>query len=156
LEGNLDLQSLASQTRCMAHIYLAFDFGADEEKAQQARHKLDGWKQAFRLDKKLLYKFDRGDDVPADTPPEPEKKEKSSKGAKSKTAKSEKTAESSPAVEKIKLLLRLAFSNHEKLSEQRWVERIPGEEPFKGASPVAVRPGEPSFDEIETRFDGLD
>src|ERR1700738_4121822 len=43
----------------MAHIYMHFDFGADEEKAQEARHKLDVWKQAFRLDKKLQYKLDR-------------------------------------------------------------------------------------------------
>ena len=43
----------------MAHIYLTFDFAKDEEKAQQARHKLEGWKQAFRLDKKLLYKVER-------------------------------------------------------------------------------------------------
>jgi len=40
----------------MAHSYIKLDFGTDEEKAQQARHKLDGWKQAFRLDKRLLYK----------------------------------------------------------------------------------------------------
>ena len=56
---HLDLLRWAKQTRLMAHIYMTFDFGTDEEKAQQARHKLDGWKQAFRLDKKLLYKFDR-------------------------------------------------------------------------------------------------
>jgi hypothetical protein len=43
----------------MAHSYIKLDFGTDEEKAQQARHKLDGWKQAFRLDKRLLYKLDR-------------------------------------------------------------------------------------------------
>ena len=43
----------------MAHIYMSFDFGTDEEKAQLARHKLEMWKQAFRLDKKLLYKFER-------------------------------------------------------------------------------------------------
>jgi hypothetical protein len=51
----------ASQTRVMAHTYMVFDFGADEEKAQQARHKLEGWKQAYRLDKKLQIKFDRSD-----------------------------------------------------------------------------------------------
>src|ERR1700682_1329033 len=50
----------------MAQTYLLFDFGADEEKLQQARHKLDGWKQAFRLDKKLQFKFDRGE-APAET-----------------------------------------------------------------------------------------
>ncbi len=47
----------------MAHIYMHFDFGADEEKAQEARHKLDGWKQAFRLDKKLQYKMERPEDA---------------------------------------------------------------------------------------------
>jgi hypothetical protein len=150
------LIDIASQTSFMAHIYLTFDFGADEEKAQQARHKLDGWKQAFRLDKKLLYKFDRSDGTPAEAPAEPAKKEKPAKGGKSKATKAEKNEETPASAEKIKLLLRLAFSNHEKLSEQRWVERIPGEEPFKGASPAAIRPGEPTFDETETRFDGLD
>jgi hypothetical protein len=45
----------------MAHTYMLFDFGADEDKAQQARHKLEGWKQAYRLDKKLQVKFDRGE-----------------------------------------------------------------------------------------------
>src|SRR5206468_676428 len=57
--GQLDLGSSASQTQSMSHIYIRLDFGTDEEKAQLARHKLDGWKQAFRLDKKLLYKLDR-------------------------------------------------------------------------------------------------
>jgi len=50
----------------MALIYMHFDFGADEEKAQQARHKLDVWKQAFRLDKKLQYKLDRPEDDEAE------------------------------------------------------------------------------------------
>jgi len=43
----------------MAQTYLLFDFGPDEEKVQQARHKLESWKQAFRLDKKLQYKLER-------------------------------------------------------------------------------------------------
>ena len=50
----------------MAHTYMVFEF-PNEEKAQQARHKLEGWKQAFRLDKKLQVKFDRGDEVAAET-----------------------------------------------------------------------------------------
>ena len=45
----------------MAQTFLVFDFGADEESAQQARHKVEGWKQGFRLDKKLLLKFDRSE-----------------------------------------------------------------------------------------------
>src|SRR5215813_4399362 len=58
----LDLARGETQTENMAHIYLTFDFGKDEERAQQARHKLDAWKQAFRLDKKMQGKFDRKED----------------------------------------------------------------------------------------------
>ena len=143
----------------MAHIYLTFDFASDEEKAQQARHKLDGWKQAFRLDKKLLYKFDRGDGADTEEKAEaPAKKERTIKGAKSKgtASKREKAAETAPAVSHAKLYLRLAFSNHEKLTEQRWVERIPAEEPFREASPATIRQGEAGFEEVESHFEELD
>src|SRR5258708_32134338 len=58
----LDLAWRGTQTKFMAHIYLTFDFGKDEEKAQQARHKLDSWKQAVKLDKKMQGKFDRTED----------------------------------------------------------------------------------------------
>ena len=54
----------------MAHaygIYIRFDFGTDEEKAQQARHKLDGWRQAFRLDKRVQYKMDRPESAATET-----------------------------------------------------------------------------------------
>ena len=153
----------------MAHIYLTFDFGTDEEKAQQARHRLDGWKQAFRLDKKLIYKFDRSDGAEAKQVEEAAKSEKNgkqerdAKAAKGKGGRKSKGAEAPPETretpetpEKIKLLIRLAFSNHEKLSEQRWVERIPAEEPFKAASPATLREGENRFEETESRFDDLD
>src|SRR4029077_5506231 len=33
--------------------------GREKKKAQQPRHKLESWKQAFRLDKKLQYKLER-------------------------------------------------------------------------------------------------
>lgn len=148
----------------MAHIYLTFDFAGDEEKAQQARHKLDGWKQAFRLDKKLLYKFDRGDGAIAaapepqrtEEPEKPAKKAKAAKEAKPKAVKAEKEAAKPAPATQAKLYLLLAFSNHEKLTEQRWVDRIPVEEPFKSASPAAIRQGEPGFDEVESHFDDLD
>ena len=52
--------------RCMAHTFMIFDFGSDEEAAQQARHKVEGWKQGFRLGNKLMVKFDRGDEKAAD------------------------------------------------------------------------------------------
>ncbi len=162
----------------MAHTYLLFDFGADEEKAQLARHKLEGWKQAFRLDKKLLYKLERGEAdgknaaEPAATPAETAKVEKPKAKAKSGPKSSAKSnAKSKPADEeslkespkdspapngKVHLLVRLYFSGHEKLTEHRWIERIPSEEPFKEASPRVVRQGEAQWDEVVKQFESLE
>jgi len=137
----------------MAHTYLLFEFAQDEEKAQQARHKLEGWKQAFRLDKKLLYKMERaavdgGETKPAET--EKEKPKGKGKGA----AKGEGGPEK--AKEDIRLLIRLDFSGHEKLSAQRWTQRIPAEEPFSGASPKVIKAGDEAFEGTEKRFEELD
>ncbi len=52
--------------------------------------------------------------------------------------------------------MRLGFSGHEKLSEHRWVERIPTEEPFVTASPVTIKPDSAKFEEIEKRFEDLE
>src|SRR4030095_15801516 len=113
----------------MAHIYMTFDFGTDEEKAQQARHKLDGWKQAFRLDKKLLYKFERATlEVDGRSGPEPvlaqkeaaktEKLTKRGKAGKSAATKvkpeREKAEESAAAAGPVTLHLRLGVSRPEK------------------------------------------
>jgi hypothetical protein len=146
----------------MAQTYLLFNFGSDEEKVQQARHKLEGWKQAFRLDKKLQYKLEREQSpVPeplAKAEPEPTKTEKPKAGK----AKSKPTTKSSatPAVTEnhgpVKLLVRLYFSGHEKLSEQRWLDRIPTEEPFKSASPKIIRESEPEFADVLKQFDTLE
>ena len=152
-----------TQTAGMAHIYMVFDFATDEEKLQQARHKLEGWKQAFRLDKKLLYKMERveGDGTSAKS----DQAEKSAKQEKAeKPAKGKGKAKAPVAVEEkqpqangdVKLLVRLAFSGHEKLSEQRWVQRIPTEEPFHGASPKVVKSGEAGFEDVAKRFEELD
>ena len=160
----------ASQTRVMAHTYMVFDFGADEEKAQQARHKLEGWKQAYRLDKKLQIKFDRsdaqdghanGEEGAADEPEEREKPAKSGKSAKTKPKSSTKVSKSSAKSEpagagEVKLLVRLYFSGHEKLSEQQWIERIPADDLLKGASPKIVREGDADFDDTVKQFDSLD
>jgi hypothetical protein len=150
----------------MAHTYILFDFGADEEKAQRARHKLEGWKQAFRLDKKLQFKFDRSEsasrEVAAGTekPEKPEKPEKSSKSgkpkAKSKPKADGESSEAAASNGSVKLLVRLYFSPHEKLSEQRWLQRIPAEEPFNRAAPRVVQEGESGFPEALAQFDGLD
>jgi hypothetical protein len=154
----------------MAHTYMLFDF-ADEEKAQQARHKLETWKQAFRLDKKLQYKLDRGevpDSDAASAEPEPEPASKSTKGAKSvksdRSAKSgaksgakadAKSSDLAGSSGPVKLLVRLYFSGHEKKSEQRWLDRIPVEDPFKAASPKVLQEGEAGFDDALADFDRL-
>jgi len=142
----------------MAHIYLLFEFAKDEEKAQQARHKLETWKQAFRLDKKLLYKLERIAAAPVDGGAKPAKAEKAANKAKGKgAAKTKAEVEVETASnEDIRLLVRLGFSGHEKLSEERWVQRIPAEEPFRDASPVVVKPGEADFEATEQRFEDLD
>lgn len=161
----------------MAHTYLLFDFGNDEEKAQAARHKLEGWKQAFRLDKKLLYKLDRGepaaDSATQTAPATPDESPSKSSKTSAKSSKSAKSAAKSKAMSKedsppeetpaavpsanarVSLLVRLYFSGHEKLTEQRWLSRIPADESFKGASPRVVHQGDAQFDEFVQQFDSL-
>ena len=153
----------------MAHIYIRFDFGTDEEKAQLARHKLDGWKQAFRLDKRVLYKLDRPESAAGEPAAKPEatakpaaaEKSKSKATAKSAGKTSGKSVASAAAKPdgapngKVGLLVRLYFSSHEKLSEQRWVERIPSEEPFKSATPKVIHQNDPEFDETDKQFEAL-
>src|SRR5450755_2180579 len=129
----------------MAHIYMKFDFGTDEETAQQARHKLDVWKQAFRLDKKLQYKLDRGEELEGEAATlaseesheerretkaaekkHPDKKHSVGKPkAKQQTGKHDEAKDEAPAIfdgRNVTLLVRLYFSSHEKLSEQRWFD----------------------------------
>src|SRR6266436_6927736 len=149
----------ASQTSVMAHTYLLFDFGPDEEKVQQARHKLESWKQAFRLDKKLQYKLEREQSAApdaAETKSEPANLDKP-KPAKTKSKSKPKSGESeSENSGPVKLFVRLYFSGHEKLSEQRCIDRIPTEEPFKSASPRTVRESEPAFADVLKQFDTLE
>jgi hypothetical protein len=170
--GHLDFECGASQTPFMAHSYIRFDFGTDEEKAQQARHKLDGWRQAFRLDKKLQYKMDRPESAAAETASKPEpapaaaavpekSKGKAAEKAKGKAATAKASApppeKPSPAANgKVSLLVRLYFSSHEKLSEQRWLDRIPSEEPFKSASPKVVHHSDPEFESTDKQFEALE
>lgn len=155
----LTCRHLASQTSVMAQTYLLFDFGPDEEKVQQARHKLESWKQAFRLDKKLQYKLERELSAAPGTveaklgPAKPEKGRSAKTKSKSKPKSDEPESENGGPV---KLFVRLYFSGHERLSEQRWIDRIPTEEPFKSASPKVVRETEPGFADILKQFDTLE
>jgi hypothetical protein len=138
----------------MAQSIFIFDFGTNEEAAQQARHKIEGWKQGFRLGNKMTLKFEReeiaakgdaGEGAPA-------------KGAKKSGDKKsgEKKDENAEAPTRVKLLLKLDFSDHEKLSYQRWLDRIPAEEPFKSVKAETVRNGDPEHPKVAERFDSLD
>jgi hypothetical protein len=135
----------------MAHDFLIFDFGTNEEVAQQARHKVEGWTQGFRLGKKMLLKFEReAVDVASESEPETDGKKPSA--SKKKSASKSDAAESSA---KVRVLVRLDFSDHEKLSHQRWLDRIPTEEPFKSAKAEIIRQGQPGFAEAAELFDSL-
>ncbi len=130
----------------MAHSYLVFDFGNNEETAQQARHKIEAWKQGFRLGTKLLLKFERA---------EPEEKEDGAGKAPAAKKKSSKEEKSDSATH-VRLLVRLDFSDHEKLSQQRWLDRIPAEDPFKSAECEIIRPPDAEFEETAELFESLD
>jgi hypothetical protein len=153
--SHLDLEERTSQTRRMNNSFLVFDFGNNEEAAQLARHKLYGWRQAFRLDKKLQFKFDRADG-PGDGAGSETDKPKGKGAAKGKDKAPGKAAEVPANSGNIRLLVRLYFSGHEKLSHQRWVDRIPGEEPFKSATPRMIKQDSSDFSATEEKFQNLE
>jgi hypothetical protein len=131
----------------MAHDFLIFDFDTNEEAAQQARHRVEGWTQGFRLGKKMLLKFEREDAK------ESKDAENSTKTAGNK--KKPATKDNAGDGGRVRVLIRLDFSEHEKLSHQRWLDRIPTEEPFKAAKTEIIRQGDPEFDETAELFDSL-
>ena len=136
----------------MAHDFLIYEFGSNEEQAQLARQKVERWAQGFRLGKKLTLKFDR-------TEPETEVGEKAhdkaDDGEKPSKAGAKKKA-GTDAHGTVAAIVRLDFSAHEKLSHQRWLDRIPTEEPFKSAKGKVVRSNDAAHHETSERFDALD
>jgi hypothetical protein len=149
----------ARYTIFMAHSYLVFDFGMDEDGAQQARHKLEGWKQGFRLGNKLLLKFEREGSSAADAGKDGSAKvatgEGKPHGGKKKSSAKEKENKSESGGS-VRLLVRLDFSDHEKLSHQRWLDRIPSEEPFKSVDAETIRHTDPEFTRTAELFESLD
>jgi len=141
----------------MAQSILVFDFETNEEAAQQARHKIDGWRQGFRLGNKMQLKFERTDSG-AETEKESAAsvKESRAKSSAKKSAAKQEKSEKEEASGSVRILVRLNFSDHEKLTYQRWLDRIPTEEPFKSANPHTVRAGDPEFAKTAELFDSLD
>src|SRR5579864_48738 len=127
----------------MAHTFLIFDFGTDEEAAQQARHRIEGWKQGFRLGNKLQFKFER--ESPGKNEDSETKEETKHKGKKKESEESEP----------VRLLVRLDFSNHEKHLAQSWIERIPGDDAFKSVKSEVIRHQDPAFEKASELFDSL-
>ncbi|HVB56268.1 MAG TPA: hypothetical protein VNE63_07560 [Candidatus Acidoferrales bacterium] len=138
----------------MAQSILIFDFGTNEEAAQQARHKVEGWQQGFRLGKKILLKFDREEPAEAGAGRKDEQ-DQAAEGKEPGEKKSAAVAEKN-AGERIRLLIRLDFSGHEKLSQQQWLNRIPSEEPFKSAKGETIHHNDAAFVKAAERFDSLD
>jgi hypothetical protein len=99
----------------MAQSILIFDFGTNEEAAQQARHKVEAWKQGFRLGNKILLKFERVENEPKAAGDADEAKPAHGKkaGAHKKSYSKEEKDDGTSA--QVKLLVRLDFSDHEKL-----------------------------------------
>jgi hypothetical protein len=138
----------------MPQSILIFDFGTNEEAAQQARHKIDGWKQGFRLGNKMVLKFEREEAAPKGDGEEGASTKPAKKSAPKQPAEKKSEEEAPPT--RVRLFLRLDFSDHEKLSHQRWLDRIPNEEPFKSAKPETVRRGDPEHAKISELFDSLE
>ncbi|MHB8755263.1 MAG: hypothetical protein ACYC92_09960 [Candidatus Acidiferrales bacterium] len=126
----------------MAQTFLIFDFGTDEEAAQEARHRIEGWKQGFRLGKKIEFKFERrsleGEEAEANDDAKPKSKRKESMED-----------------EAVRLIVRLDFSNHEKNLAQSWVERIPADEVFESAKGEVIRANEDAFEKTREIFESL-
>ncbi|HYL45838.1 MAG TPA: hypothetical protein VEU52_02325 [Candidatus Limnocylindrales bacterium] len=139
----------------MAHSFLLFDFGSDESAAQNARHKIEALKQAFRLGNKILLKFERVAPEESSSTGDGAAAESKSSAKKKKSADKEGGSAEPGSNDRIRLLLRLDFSDHEKLSHQRWLDRIPAEDAFKSARCETLRPSDPAFSKTSDLFDSL-
>ncbi|HTR46919.1 MAG TPA: hypothetical protein VMM16_05985 [Verrucomicrobiae bacterium] len=136
----------------MPQSIFIFDFGTNEEAAQHARHKVDAWRQGFRLGDKMTLKFERTAGDSEGGAKEREENKPAGKKASPRKEKKESQANSG----NVRLLVRLHFSDHEKLTHQRWLDRLPAEEAFQSAKAEIVRTGDPEFPKAAERFESLD
>ena len=135
---------------------MVFDFGTNEEAAQQARQKVERWKQGFRLGNKIQLKFERQESAePEGAQAEKVASAESQPGKKKSPVSGAKEGEKAASGGHVRLMVRLAFSDHEKILYQRWLDRIPAEEPFKSAKAETVHPGDAAFAQLSEMFDSL-
>ena len=145
----------------MPQTLFFFDFGVNEEAAQQARHRLEGWRQAFRLGDRLRIKFERQSPSPStaaepvEAEPAKTKKGKGKSAGEGKTADSDSQKTQATDSERLRLMVRLEFSNHEKLSYQQWIGRIEAEPLLQGTDRQVWQRGQDGFDKATETFDSL-
>jgi hypothetical protein len=136
---------------------LIFDFGTDEEAAQQARHRAETWKQSFRLGEKLMVRFERGEAADGNKQEPAGGHAEAGKGKveqKTKAGDAHRAgADSAPG---IRLAVLLHFSPHEKLSYQRWLERMRMEKPFAGVPNESISDSGENFEATAEWFDSLE
>lgn len=140
----------------MAQSILIFDFGTNEEAAQHGRHKVDAWQQGFRLGEKILLKFDRKESNGSAGDANEQAAAKGKTGKKGSAKAKSAVGCDGKAASGVRLLIRLDFSDHEKLTLQRWLDRIPSEEPFKSARGETIRHSDAAFAAAAKLFDSLD
>jgi hypothetical protein len=156
----LDRRARRRYRTLMSQSILVFDFGTDEKGAQLARHKIEAWQQSSRLGKKVLLKFEREESASA--PEAGPARSSDEKDTSSKKKNAPATGDGSGGVDtgaansRIRVLIRLDFSDHEKLMQQRWLDRIVAEEPFKSAKGEVVRRNDGAFVKFTELFDSLD
>lgn len=154
----LDTPRFHRQSSFMAQSILIYDFGTNEEAAQQARHKIESWQQGLRLGKKILVKFERKDveGEAASSSAGSAEKAAAKSGKKGKSKEDVPEGNGSTPSANVRLVVRLGFSDHEKLIQQRVMDRFTSEEPFKSAKGETIRQGSPTFSESAELFDNLD
>lgn len=134
----------------MARAYLVFDFGSNEEAVQEARHRIDGWKQRLRLGNKIQFKLER------QTPTSEGSQDSKEHNSKNKHASAKQGHADQKGPGHTRMLIRLDFSGHEKHLFQTWLDRIPGGEPFKSAKSQIIQNDADSFEQTSDLFDSLD
>jgi len=126
-----------------------FDFGNDEEAAQRARHQLEAWRQAFRPGNKVEFKIERRSG-------EQKAKEGAAASESRKKGGRAEAETSAGRDERLRLIVRLDFSAHEKHLYRTWLERIQHERELQTAERQAVERGGEPFEEISELFRSLD
>lgn len=133
----------------MPQTFLLFDFGANEEAAQKARHQLDAWRQAFRPGNKVEFKIERRGG-------EREAKEGAAASDSRKQAGRAEPDKSSEKDERFRVIVRLDFSAHEKHLYRTWLDRIQRERELQAAERQLIERGGEEFEKISEMFRSLD